>query len=139
MIALTEQGQDVDPGMLTAWWELQGGALDPGAHSRGGLLLTLLAALGHNVLPEQWDSLLAGPLREPSAVASPALRHALRAAVSDGRLGEAVLLALLGLGAGGPENSGLVTLGETLVGLRAVGLDREARAIAVEVALAGGL
>ena len=28
LIALTEQGQDVDPGMLTAWWELQGGALD---------------------------------------------------------------------------------------------------------------
>ena len=139
VIALTGQDQNVDPGMLTAWWESQGGALDPGAHSRGGLLLTLLAALGRNVSPEQWDTLLAGPLSEPSAVASPALRHALRAAALDGRLGEAVLLALLGLGAGGPENSGLVTLGETLVGLRAVGLDRDARAIAVEAALAGGL
>ncbi len=139
LIALTGQDQDVDSGMLTAWWELQGGALDPGAHSRGGLLLTLLAALGRNISPEQWDTLLAGPLSEPSAVASPALRHALWAAASDGRLGEAVLLALLGLGAGGPENSGLVTLGETLVGLSAVGLDRDARAIAVEAALAGGL
>ncbi len=139
LIALTGQSQDVDPEMLKAWWESQGGALDPGAHSRGGLLLTLLAALGRNVLPEQWDTLLAGPLSEPSAVASPALRHALRAAASDGRLGEAVLLAMLGLGAAGPENAGLVTLGETLVGLRAVGLDLDAQAIAVEVALAGGL
>ncbi|PPR21998.1 MAG: hypothetical protein CFH39_01488, partial [Alphaproteobacteria bacterium MarineAlpha10_Bin2] len=52
---------------------------------------------------------------------------------------ETVLLALLGLGAGGPENSGLVTLGETITGLRAVGLDRDAQAIAVEAALAGGL
>ena len=139
LIALTGQDQNVDPGMLAAWWESQGGALDPQAHGRGGLLLTLLSALGRNVSPEQWDTLLAGPLSEPSAVASPALRHALRAAASDGRLGEAVLLALLGLGAGGPENSGLVTLGETIVGLRAVGLDRDAQAIAVEAALAGGL
>ncbi|MDA1356670.1 MAG: hypothetical protein O3A94_10425 [Proteobacteria bacterium] len=144
LIALTGKdstGKDsnVDPGMLTAWWESQGGALDPEAHSRGGLMLTLLAALGRKVSPEQWDALLAGPLSEPSAVASPALRHALRAAASDQRLGEAVLLALLGLGAGGPENSGLVTLGETIVGLRAVGLDRDAQAIAVEAALAGGL
>jgi len=139
LIALTGQGQNVDPGMLTAWWESQGGALDPGVHKRGGLLLTLLSALGRNVSPEQWDALLAGPLSEPSAVASPALRYALRAAASDGRLGEAVLLALLGLGAGGPQNSGLVTLGETVVGLRAVGLNRDAQAIAVEAALAGGL
>ncbi|MEE8172073.1 MAG: hypothetical protein V3T62_04005, partial [Alphaproteobacteria bacterium] len=139
LVALTGPEPDVDPGMLAAWWEAQGGALDPEAHGRGGLLLTLLSALGRNVSPEQWDTLLAGPLSEPSAVASPALRHALRAAASDGRLGEAVLLALLGLGAGGPENSGLVTLGETIAGLRAVGLDRDAQAIAVEAALAGGL
>lgn len=139
LIALTGQNPNVDPGMLAAWWESQGGALDPVAHGRGGLLLTLLSALGHNVSPEQWDTLLAGPLSEPNAVASPALRHALRAAASDGRLGETVLLTLLGLGAGGPEKSGLVTLEETIIGLRAVGLDRDAQAIAVEAALAGGL
>ena len=113
--------------------------MDPVAHDRGGRLLTLLSALGRNVSPEQWDALLAGPLSEPSAVASPALRHALRAAASDRRLGEAVLLALLGLGAGGPQNSGLVTLGETISGLRDVGLERDAQAIAIEAALAGGL
>lgn len=139
LVALTGQNPDVDPGMLAAWWEAQGGALDSTAHGRGGLLLTLLAALGRNVSPEQWDTLLAGPLSEPSAVASPALRHALQAAAADRRLGEAVLLALLGLGVGGPENSGLVTLGDTIAGLRAVGLDRDAQAIAVEAALAGGL
>jgi len=72
-------------------------------------------------------------------VASPALRHSLHAAASNGRLAETVLLALLGLGAGGPENSGLVTLSETITGLRDVGLDRDAQAIAVEAALAGGL
>jgi len=139
LIALTGQDPNVDPGMLAAWWESVGGALDPEAHGRGGLLLTLLSALGRDVSPEQWHTLLAGPLIEPSAVASPALRHSLHAAASNGRLAETVLLALLGLGAGGPENSGLVTLSETITGLRDVGLDRDAQAIAVEAALAGGL
>ncbi|MBT4428585.1 MAG: antifreeze protein, partial [Rhodospirillaceae bacterium] len=57
----------------------------------------------------------------------------------DGRLGETVLLALLGLGAGGAENAGLNTLGEAVAALRAVGLDKDAQAVAVEAALAGGL
>ena len=74
-----------------------------------------------------------------SAIASPALRHNLAAAALNGRLGETVLLALLQLGVAGPGKSGLVTLGETIGGLRAVGLERDAQAIAVEAALAGGL
>ncbi len=139
LVALTGEDAEVDPDMLTAWWDSQGGALDPTAHQRGGLLLTLLAAIGRDVAPEQWDGLLAGPLIEPAAVASPALRHALAVAAREGRIGEAVLLALLGLGAGGPQNSGLVTLGETISALRAAGLERDAQAIAVEAALAGGL
>jgi plasmid stability protein len=139
LMALTDGEGAVDPGMLEAWWEAAGGALDPVAHQRGGLLLTLFAALGRDIRPEQWDDLLAGPLTEPSAVSSPALRQALAAAAADGRLGETVLLALLGLGAGGPQNAGLVTLEQTIAGLRTVALDQDARALAVEAALAGGL
>ena len=139
LVALTGEAADVDPGMLDAWWESQGGPLDPTAHQRGGLLLTLLAATGREIAPEQWDGLLSGPLIEPSAVSSPALRHALAEAAAQGRVGEAVLLALLGLGAGGPQNSGLVTLGETISALRTAGLKQDAQAIAVEAALAGGL
>lgn len=139
LVALTGQAGDIDPGMLDIWWQVQGGAGDPEAYRRGGLLLTLLSALGQKVAAEQWDVLLAGPLSEPSAVASPALHYALRDAAEHGRLGETVLLALLDLGAGGPENAGLLTLGEAVAALRIVGLDRDARALAVEAALAGGL
>ncbi len=139
LVALTGQENEIDAAMLAEWWQAQGGAMDPVAHRQGGLLLTLLSALGKNISPQQWDTLLAGPLSEPSAVASPALRHALRAAAEDRRLGEVVLLALLDLGAGGPQNAALITLGETIAGLRHVGLERDAQAIAVEAALAGGL
>ena len=139
LVALTDQDANVDLGMMAAWWKSKGGALDPDAHRGGGLLLTLLSALGRNVSPEQWDPLLTGSLSEPSDIASPALRHNLAAAALNGRLGETVLLALLQLGVAGPGKSGLVTLGETIGGLRAVGLERDAQAIAVEAALAGGL
>jgi tetratricopeptide (TPR) repeat protein len=139
LIALTGDDSEVDPGMLDVWWQAQGGATDPEAYRRGGLLLTLLASLGRTIAPEQWDVLLAGPLSEPSAVASPALHFALRNASENGRLGETVLLALLGLGAGGPEHAGLSTLAEAIAALRAVGLEKDAQAVAVEAALAGGL
>jgi len=139
LVVLSDEGKKIDPGMLDAWWEFQGGSLDPTTHQRGALLLTLLTAIGREVSPEQWDALLAGPLIEPSAVSSTALRHALYAAADNDRIGEAVLLALLGLGAGGPQNSGLAMLEETISALRTAGLERDAQAIAVEAALAGGL
>jgi len=139
LVALSTKEMKVDPGMLGSWWEFQGGPLNPTAHQRGGLLLTLLAATGHDISLEHWDGLLAGPLSEPSAVSSPALRHALSTAADQGRVGEGALLALLGLGAGGPQNSSLVTLEDTITVLRAVGLEQDAQAIAVEAALAGGL
>jgi tetratricopeptide (TPR) repeat protein len=139
LIALTQQEGEIDPAMLENWWQAQGGAGDPDAYRRGGLLLTLLTSLDHNVAAEQWDVLLAGPLSAPGAVASPALHYSLRDAAAGGRLGEAVLLALLGLGAGGPGSAGLLTLGEAVAALEDVGLHRDAQAVAVEAALAGGL
>ena len=52
---------------------------------------------------------------------------------------EAVLLALLSLGEGGPGQANPVVLGHALRNLASIGLEKEARAIAVEAALAAGL
>ncbi len=139
LVALSVEEKAINPDMLDAWWKFQGGPSDPTTRQRGALLLTLLTATGREISPVQWDGLLAGPLIEPGAVSSPALRYALSAAAVNGQIGESVLLALLGLGAGGPQNSGLATLGETISALRDAGLMRDAQAIAVEAALAGGL
>ena len=139
LIALTEEEGEIDPAMLENWWQAQGGAGDLDAYRQGGLLLTLLTSLDHNVAAEQWDVLLAGPLGAIGTVASPALYYSLRDSAAAGRLGEAVLLALLGLGAGGPGSAGLSTLGEAVAALKDVGLHRDAQAVAIEAALAGGL
>jgi hypothetical protein len=55
------------------------------------------------------------------------------------RLGETVLLALLALGDDGPAGASPLLLREVLISLRATGFDKEARALAVEAALAAGI
>lgn len=55
------------------------------------------------------------------------------------RVGEAVLIALLALGEGGPTHADPLLLRQVLLTLRNAGLAQEARAIAVEAALAAGL
>lgn len=55
------------------------------------------------------------------------------------RLGETVLLALLALGDDGPAGASPLLLREVLISLRATGFEKEARALAVEAALAAGI
>ncbi|MDA1133058.1 MAG: antifreeze protein, partial [Proteobacteria bacterium] len=69
----------------------------------------------------------------------PAVFYALRNAADAGRLGETVLLALLALGDAGSEGAGPATLRLVIDALRRVGFAAEARAIALEAALAQGL
>lgn len=128
-----------DVARFDAWWEALGGTGDPEAYRRAGVLLTLFEALGDNVAPESWERLLAGPMVEPAMIASPALRHGLTDAAGNRRIGETVLLALLSLGEGGPGSVSLPTLSAVVSALMSVGMETDARAIALEAALAHGL
>ena len=56
-----------------------------------------------------------------------------------GRRGETVLLSLIALGGRGLANAGSATLAQALGGLRAVGLEEEARRIGIEAAIVAGL
>ena len=55
------------------------------------------------------------------------------------RVGETILLSLLVLGEAGPAQANPTVLHKVIKSLRNVGLDREARALAVEAAVASGL
>ncbi len=55
------------------------------------------------------------------------------------RFGEALLLSLIAIGDGGPGQAAPVVLGRVIGGLRAIGLEPEARALALEAAVAAGL
>jgi hypothetical protein len=57
----------------------------------------------------------------------------------DARLGETVLLATVGVGDAGDKGLSLADAARVIVALRRVGLEAEARRLAVETAMAAGL
>ena len=73
-----------------------------------------------------------------AAMSNHALENNLIASASAGRLGETVALALQALGNAGPGGVTTTTLIAVTSALKAVGLENEARNIAVEAAIAKG-
>lgn len=120
---------------MRRWWS--GADRHP---RQAALYLALLAAFGDGA----GEPLIADLLALPAAfdMAAPggdgAVLLALEVAAREGRTGEAVLLALLALGGGGPGEAAPATLRSVAVALAAVGMEREARMIATEAAFAAG-
>ncbi len=138
-LALTTD--DWSPDMLGAWWE--GEKSREGARERAALLYTLFESLGEPVPQPLWEALFDGPDRTTVAMPHPALWYRLASASSAeggaARVGETVLLSLLALGEGGPGQVDPVILRRVLTSLGAIGLEKEARDLAVEAALSAGL
>ena len=109
------------------------------ALARANWLVILADALGGRIDPEVWDRLLAEGRAMSAQAPAPALLHGLSMSAEEGMLGETVLMALLLIGDGGPAAAGLASVGPAVSSLVAAGLRDEARAIALEAALAAGL
>jgi hypothetical protein len=123
---------DFDSEAMDAW--LTG---TPDAQAKAAHLLALLEGIGVPVPETAWQRLI--PLNQAPVPAPPApLWRALDRAAAERRLGETVLLALHMLGRE-PQAAHPEALGAGLRGLRAVGLDQEARAIAMATVLQMGL
>ncbi len=118
-----------------------GGRLDvPSAGRIPGqetLFLTLAAAVDAGLAPGAWASLLAPP--HTAEIPSAALWMAQRGAAAEKRLGETVLMSVLLARAGDHLATEPVILYQVITGLKAVGLESEARALTVEAALDAGI
>jgi len=103
---------------------------------------TLLEATGRSVPDALWQSLLDRPFTGDAgggAGLNAVWTHSLEAASTDARLGETVLLATVGAGDAGDKSLSLADAARMIVALRRVGLEAEARRLAVETAMAAGL
>ncbi len=109
------------------------------AAMRAGFAYSLFEAMGERISDDRWSALLEGGARADVLAPDPAYMRAFRKAASAGRRGETVLLAILILGGGSLADSGSALLSEIIIGLRKVELENEARQLAIEAALAGGL
>ncbi len=104
------------------------------------LFAVLLDALDRRPDWLRWSPLLGrGSARAASPDAGLAWRPALADAAAGGRIGETVLIALLGLTGPDGEPGGPGAYAAAADALRRVGLTREARGLALEAALRGGL
>ncbi|MBT3557930.1 MAG: hypothetical protein HN718_00220 [Rhodospirillales bacterium] len=106
---------------------------------RVALLFSLLDNLGEPVDPQSWESLGFEDSDNGMTLIDPALWYRLAASANGGRVGETVLLASLILGQGGPGMVDSITMGHVIRSLSATGLYEEARTLAIEAAIAGGL
>ena len=136
LLAAPETAPGVDEAALTAW-RSAAHAEDPAA-ARGAqvVALSLLEALGMEPTPGRWADLLAEGPPPRSVTPGTAWARALEEASSAGRVGETVLIALLGVASAGPETTGAAATRMAVESLRRVGLESEARALALETAVA---
>ena len=133
------EGLADDGNHMRAWWDASQRTAGENAVARAERYLALMAALDDPAADGLLDDVLTAEPGPDAATAPARLLLALKAAARDGRLGETVLLALLALGGDGTATSDPLRLGAVVEALRAVGLDREARLVALEAAFAGGV
>ena len=130
---------------LTKWWQVSNAEQEENPvapeiiRAQAALLYNLLDSLGDTVGDTEWGPLLDGPPQSTVIMPQPALWRSLDIATTNLRVGETILLSLLVLGEAGPAQANPTVLHKVIKSLRNVGLDREARALAVEAAVASGL
>lgn len=122
---------------LEAWADRAKAQAEEG--SRLARLLALMGATGEPIDGRLWRDLVADGDRRPVAMPSPALLPALVEAAAKGRLGEGIALVALALGETRLADLPPPVLEPVVAGLMQLGLIAEARALAVEAAVAAGL
>jgi hypothetical protein len=108
------------------------------ATRRTFVLRTLLEAIERTTGSTTWSAYVGADAPKFDASPDPVLWQALSAAARHGRLGETVLLSLIALGPGGTSTYHPLMVSAVIDALRAIGLEKEARAIALEAAVAAG-
>ena len=124
---------------LQSWWEGEQRRSGDNAYERAAVVLTLMDAIGYDVPESLWQELMSSSLTVTAYLPSVQLWRSLETASRKHRVGETVMLSLLALGEVGPAGANPTTLHAVVSALKGVGLDSDARKLALESALAKGL
>jgi hypothetical protein len=128
-----------DASALDAWWKDVRGQEPHQASEKAVLLFAMLRALGDEPGDAVWRDLATAPTTVERRAPAAAVAYALQASSDSSRVGETVALAVAALGDGdlrGFAPDALATVTGILFDL---GLDAEARALALEAVLAAGI
>ncbi len=138
-LAGRDDAAPLSPAAIAAWHRSRGALPAEAEQRRSAVLFDLLSALGQRLPADEWLPLLDGPPLVASRVPRPALWQGLRIATEDLRLAETVMFALASLGDSGLAQADPDELYRVVAALRLIGLDADARALAVEAAIANGV
>jgi hypothetical protein len=122
---------------LGEWWSFMKDT--PGAREKAAMLIVTFDALGEFVPETVWLELLEGPSHQSIMAPHPSSWFLLDSASAQARIGETVLLSLVILGDFGPARVEPMIVHRVLKALRNIGLNDEARAMALEAVVAAGL
>ncbi len=125
-------------GSLAGWSAMSGTTGDAAQARRQALLRAAFQALGEQD-GLSWSTIAAAADVPARPLPAAALLYALQEASESQRVGETVLLTLVVLGAAGPADSHILALRSAIAALNRLGLGQEARALAIEAALANGV
>lgn len=121
------------------WWRSMDGLdMDRRAH-QATVAFGLLEALGYRVPQRLWDQILLAPAPADEAAPPLGIWRQLLIAGDAGRTGEAMALSTIALGDQGPAATGSTILSTALGALSQVGLDDDARQIALEAMVVNGV
>ncbi|MBF0168583.1 MAG: hypothetical protein HQL45_13235 [Alphaproteobacteria bacterium] len=133
LLRLAGQSPALELVHLQSWREAQKEA----PPERATLLFGLLEALGDPVPSQLWLA-EAGAKAEAASV-PPVLWHGLKQAAQGKSSGQAALFSLLALGEAGPGGASPLVMQEVVRTLKAAGLEKDARSLALEAAIAAGI
>ncbi|WP_135079319.1 hypothetical protein [Terasakiella sp. SH-1] len=121
---------------LYGWWKAQ--PEKPTSFAKASHIFSIADGLGLNVADRLWLELMDGPTLPARQVPKAGIWVKMDKAAMAGRVGETVLMALQGLGHQNTAHMNSTFIRDVLFALRSVGLERDARALAVETALQAG-
>lgn len=138
LVKLADDGDAMpwEAGRLVDWWQAQRDVPADERRQRAIVLYVLLAALGEDVPVELILDLTEGSVQQWSKTLVPGLARRLATAAAEGRTGETVLLSLVALAPTVRGMPGPLALDAAVSALVRVGLEAEARAVALEAVLA---
>ncbi len=127
-----------DEGVFDAWWQHQSGLGGGDRSRRGTVLMAVMEGLSMPVRQDFWRSLYDGADAADGRMPALPVWRGLNAASEANRLGETVMLSLVMLGDAGPGKANPAVLADLLKGLVKVGLEPDARALALEALIDSG-
>lgn len=140
LVMLVDEGdENWDPKHLESWLKILQENSGDVAKTQALMLFSLFDALGRPIAPEMWTGLVDVTPSINADIPDAALRFSLRRASEAKRVGETVLMSLLTLGGRSIAGAAPLTITIVIAALRRVGLETEARALALEAAIGAGL